>query len=326
MRRREFIMAFGGAAVLWSVTAPAQQSAPLRRIGMLMGGTALDQTLVAAFLTRIEQLGWKNGGNMQVDVRFWSDNAERMHGVAAEMLAASPDTMVAFTNLALALLEPIAGNVPIVFVGVGDPVGSGFVASLARPGGNITGFGSYDGPMGGKWLEVLKEAAPRVTRVMTLLYPETPVHQAFWHSIEAAAPRLGIEAVPGGVHDTSEIEKAVSAFAVGENDGLVVLPHAVTAANRDLIIGLALRHRLPAIYADLNSIPAGALAYYGIDLEDNFRQAAEYVNRILRGEKPADLPVQLPAKFKLVFNLKTARAIGLDIPPAMLTRADEVIE
>jgi putative tryptophan/tyrosine transport system substrate-binding protein len=327
MRRREFIALASGAGVAFSFAARAQQRESLRRIGVLMGGTTEDQAYLTSFLTRLEELGWKSGGNVRVDVRWWTGGPEQMRGVVAEMLASSPDAIVAFTNLALAVLKPIAANVPIVFVGVGDPVGSGFVASLAHPGGNITGFASYDGPMGGKWLEVLKETAPRLARVMTILHPETPVHQAFWQAIEAAAPRLAVEVTFGGVHDASEIERIISAFAANENAGLIILPHAVTVINRDLIIGLTLRYHLPAICADtVRSVRAGALVFYGVDLEDSFRHVAEYIDRLLRGEKPGDLPVQEPTKFKLLYNLKTARAIELDVPPIMLARADEVIE
>jgi len=234
--------------------------------------------------------------------------------------------IMVFSNLALEVLKPMAGRVPVVFVGVGDPVGDGFIASLPRPGGNITGFAGNDGPMGGKWLEVLKETAPHLTRVLTILHPETPVHQAFWHSVKDAAPRLGVEVTPGGVRDAAEIERVVSSFAVMENGGIVVLPHAVTWANENLFIALGLRHRLPAVYATEGSVTAGGLVSYGQDFGDNFRKTAEYVDRILRGEKPSDLPVQQPTKFKLTFNLKTAKAIGLEIPPTLLARADEVIE
>jgi putative tryptophan/tyrosine transport system substrate-binding protein len=246
--------------------------------------------------------------------------------VAAELLASSPDVIMVWTNLALAVLKPVAGKVPVVFVGVGDPVGSGFVASLAHPGGNITGFASYDGPMGGKWLDVLKETAPHLRRIMTILHPETPVHQAFWRSIKDAAPRFGVEVTPGAVHDAAEIESAISSFAGEENSGLIVLSHALTQANQNLLIELPRRVRLPAIYATASSVKAGGLVSYGIDFQDNFRGTAEYVDRILRGDKPSDLPVQEPTKFNLAFNLKTAKALGLTISESLLARADEVIE
>jgi putative ABC transport system substrate-binding protein len=332
MRRRDFITLLGGAAgapsLLLPLAARAQQGERLRRIAILMGSaeTALDQISVATFVARLDELGWKSGRNLRTDVRWWSGTPEQMRGVIADMLMSSPSVFVVWTNLALATVQPMVVNVPVVFVGVGDPVGSGFVASLAHPGANVTGFSSYDEPMGGKWLEVIKETAPQLTRVMALLHPETPSHQEFWRAIEAAAPRLAVEVTPGRVHDASEIERNISVFAANENAGLVILPHAVTNANRDLIIALTLRHRMPAINGDPSSVIAGALVFYGIDWKDSFQHTAEYVDRILRGENPADLPVQQPTRFKLAFNLRTARVIGLNIPPNVLARADEVIE
>jgi putative ABC transport system substrate-binding protein len=327
MRRRTFIALVCGAAA-WPVAAPAQQGERVRRIGVLMGSaeTELGKTYLATFLQRLEQLGWTQGRNARVDVRWWTGGEAEMLPVVAELLAFSPDVIMVFSNLALALLKPMARNVPVVFVGVGDPVGDGFVASLAHPGGNTTGFAGTDGPIGGKWLEMLKETAPHLTRVMMIFHPETPIHQAFWRSLQEAAPRFGVEATAGGVHDAAEIERAVSSFATSENRGLIVAPHAITWANEELIIALTLRHRLPAHYATAASVMAGGLVCYGHDFDDSFRKTAEYVDRILRGEKPGDLPVQMPTKFRLVFNLKTAKAIGLTIPPSLLARADEVIE
>jgi putative ABC transport system substrate-binding protein len=327
MQRREFMVLIAGAAIANPLAARAQESDRIRRVAVLMGSakSALTQTYVTAFLARLEELGWKNGRNLRTDVRWWTGR-EEMQPVVSDMLAASPDIVVAFSNLAIAALKPMAGNVPIVFAAVGDPVGSGFVASLAHPGGNITGFATYDGPMGAKWLEVLKQTAPHLTRILTILHPETPVHQAFWHSIQDAAPNFGVEVTPGRVHDGSEIESVITAFAVKENSGLIVLPHAVTAVNRDLIVALALRHSLPAIYATSGSVNAGELISYSIDFADSFHRSADYVDRILRGEKPADLPVQQPTKFKLAFNLRTARVIGLEVPHNLLVLADEVIE
>jgi putative ABC transport system substrate-binding protein len=326
MRRREFILTLGNAAA-WPFAARAQQGERVRRVAVFMAiaKSALAQTFVTAFLARLEELGWKSDRNLRTDVRWWTDR-EQMQPVISDMLAASPDIVVTSSNPAIAVLKSMAGNVPIVFAAAGDPVGSGFVASVAHPGGNITGFASYDGPMGGKWLEVLKETAPHLTRILTILHPETPVHQAFWHSIQDAAPHFGVEVTPGRAHDRSEIESAITAFAVKENSGLIVLPHALTAANRDLIVALALRHSLPAIYSTSGSVNAGELVSYSIDFEDNWRRSAEYVDRILRGEKPSDLPVQEPTKFRLAFNLRTARVIGLTVPPTLIARADEVIE
>jgi putative ABC transport system substrate-binding protein len=326
--RREFIALLGGAAVTWPLAAHGQQPDRIPRIGVLMGSakTEMDQAYLANFWGRLEELGWKEGRNARVDVRWWTGGPEHMGAVVAEMLAASPDVIMVFTNLALAVLKPMAGKVPVVFVGVGDPVGSGFVASLAHPGGNITGFASHDGPMGGKWLEVLKETVPNLTRVMTILHPETPVHQAMWRSIEDAAPRFGVEVTPGRVHDAAEIESAITSFAVKENSGLISLPHALVEANNDLFVALELRYRLPAIYGTTSVVKGGGLVSYGVDFEDSFRRTADYVDRILRGDSPADLPVQEPTKFKLAFNLKTAKAIGIIVPPTLLARADEVIE
>jgi putative ABC transport system substrate-binding protein len=328
MKRREFITLIGGAAASWPLAARAQQPGQPRRIAVLMGSAAteLGKTYLATFLRRLEQLGWIEGRNARTEVRWWTGGPEQMRPLVAELLAFSPDVIMVFSNLGLALLKPMAGNVPVVFVGVGDPVGGGFVASLARPGANITGFAGTEAPMAGKWFEVLKETAPRVIRVMAIIHPETPAHQAMWRAIKESAPRLGVEAISGGVHDASEIESAMSSFAAYENGGIVVLPHAITWANENLIIALALRHRLPAVFATDVSVKAGGLVSYGLDWEHSFRQTAEYVDRILRGERPGDLPVQLPTKYKLVFNLKTANAIGLDIPSILLTRADEVIE
>jgi len=328
MKRRTFITLLGGATVAGPLVARAQQRDRPRRIGVLMGAApmGLGEAYVAAFLRRLDELGWRQGRDIRTEVRWWTGGPEQMRPAIAELLAFSPDVIMVFSNLALAVLKPIAGNVPIVFVGVGDPVGDGFVASIARPGGSITGFAGSDGPMGSKWLEVLKEAAPQVTTVMAVIHPETPIQQAMWRSIEDAAPRLGVEVTHAGVHDAAEIASAIPTFAMKGNGGLVILPHAITWANEDLIIALALRHRLPAVFATEGSVTAGGLVSYGQDFEHNFRQTAEYVDRILRGEKPSDLPVQYPTKFGLTINLKTAKAIGIEIPAIFLARADKVIE
>jgi putative ABC transport system substrate-binding protein len=330
MNRREVISLLG-AAVPWPAVGPfaaRAQQGETRRIAVLMGTatTELGKSYLATFLQRLEQLGWIDGRNARIETRWWTGTLDEMRPVVAEILAFSPDVIMAFSNPAVALLKSTAGKVPIVFVGVGDPIGDGFVASLARPGGSITGFAGTDGPIGGKWLEVLKETAPHITRVMMLMHPETPIHQAFWRSLQAAAPRFGVEVAPGGVHDAAEIERAMSSFATTENAGIIVNPHALTWANEDLIIALTLRHRLPSHFATAASIKAGGLVCYGHDFEDALRKTAGYVDRILRGEKPSELPVQMPTKFSLVFNLKTAKAIGLEIPSTLLARADEVIE
>ena len=328
MKRREFITLLGGAAVAWPLAARAQQPEQMRRIGVLMGAaeTASSRDWLAAFSHRLDERGWREGRNVLTQVQWWNDQPEQMRVWAKELIKRSPDVAVAFTNLALEILKPIAGNVPIVFIGVGDPVGSGIVDSLAHPGCNITGFASHDPSMGGKWLELLKETAPHITRVLVVMHPDTPVHQAMWQSIEEAAARLAIETTAGNVHSAAEIEHVVASFAQKPNGGLVVLPHALTVFNASKIIALARQYRMPDVHALSEAVAAGALVSYGINWDDQFRRAAEYVDRILKGEKPADLPVQAPTKYELVINLKTAKALGLTIPSSLLTRADELIE
>jgi putative ABC transport system substrate-binding protein len=329
MRRRQFISLLGGTvAAGWPESARTQQAVSTRKVAVLMGAaqSVQGETYLAAFLRRLDELGWKKDRNIRTDVRWWTAGPDRMETTIAELVASSPDVIMVFSNLALALLKPRAGIVPVVFVGVGDPIGEGFVSSLAHPGGNITGFAGFDGPIGGKWLELLKETAPQMTRVLAILHPDPPIQRAFRDSIEAAAPRLNVEATIAGVRNAADIENAISAFAAKGNGGIIIAPHAVTWANGDRIVAQALRHRLPSLYGTAESVTAGGLVSYGYDFEDTFRKTAEYVDRILRGEKPRDLPVQHPTKFKLSFNLKTAKAIGLTISPALLNRADEVIE
>jgi putative ABC transport system substrate-binding protein len=327
LKRRQFIALLGCTAA-WPLAAWALQAREARRIAVLMGTatTELGKSYLAIFLRRLEQLGWANGRGARIETRWWTGTLDEMRPVVAELLAFSPDVIMAFSNPAVALLKPTAGKVPIVFVGVGDPIGDGFVPSLAHPGGNITGFAGTDGPIGGKWLEVLKETVPHITRVTVIMHPETPIHQAMCRSIEAAAPRFEVEVTRGGVHDATEIDGAISSFATNHNAGVIVLPHAITWANEDRIISLTLKHRLPSHFATAVSVKAGGLVCYGHDFEDAMRKTAEYVDRILRGEKPSDLPVQMPTKFRLVINLKTAKAIGIEVPPTLLARADEVIE
>jgi putative ABC transport system substrate-binding protein len=300
----------------------------VRRVIVLMGAseTAWSRGWLAAFLRRLDELGWRESRNLVTQVQWWNDQPEQMRVWAAELIARSPDVAVTFTNLALAVLNPIAGSVPIVFVGVGDPVGGGFVSSLARPGGNITGFASHESSMGGKWLEVLKETAPHITRALAIMHPETLSHQAMWQLIEEAAPRLAIETTAGRVHNAAEIEHVIASFAQKPDGGLVVLPHALTVFNASAIIALAQRYRMPDVHALAEAVAVGGLISYGINWNDQFRRAAEYVDRILKGTKPADLPVEQPTKLELVINLKTAKAISLEISPTLLARADEVIE
>jgi putative ABC transport system substrate-binding protein len=318
MKRREFITLLSGAAA-WPMAARAQQGERVRRVGVLIGGGgSYIPPYYSAFLRRLNELGWKQESNLRAEV-FSGGSPEELNARARELLAWQPDVMVAVTNLALGELKPIARGVPIVFVGIGDPVGSGFVASLARPGGNLTGFESYAPTMGGKWLEVLQEAAPSLRRALTLLHPETAVHQAFWHSIEEAGPRLGIDVAPAGIHDAGEIREALSSFGAQANGGVIALPHAIIGANIDLIQALLLRYRLP-------SVNAGSLVSYGLNFLNEMSRSADYVNRILRGANPADLPVQTPTTFALTVNIRVAKALGITVPPTLLSRTDEVIE
>src|SRR6516165_3128322 len=327
LKRREFILLIGGAAA-WPLAARAQQREAMRRVGVLMGAaeTAWSRGWLAAFFRRLDELGWRESHNLVTQVQWWNDQPQQMRVWAAELIARSPDVAVTFTNFALEVLKPIAGSVPIVFIGVGDPVGSGFVASLAYPGGNITGFASHESSLGGKWLEVLKETAPQITRVLAIVELENAASQAQWRSVEDAAQRLAVEATAGNVRNAAEIEQVIMSFAQKGNGGLVVLPHALSVFNASAIIALAQRYWMPSVYAIAEAVAAGGLVSYGINWNGQFRRAAEYVDRILKGTKPADLPVQQPTKFDLVINLKSARAIGLEIPPTILLRADELIE
>jgi putative tryptophan/tyrosine transport system substrate-binding protein len=328
MRRREFITLLGGVTAAWPLGARAQQAGGIRRVVVLMGAaeTAWSRGWLASFLRRLDELGWREGRNLVTQVQWWNDQPEQMRAWAAELMARTPDVAMAFSNPALAILKPLAGDIPIVFVGVGDPVGSRFVASLARPGGNITGFASHAPSMGGKWLEVLKETAPHVTRALAIMHVETEVHQAFRQSIEDAAPRLAIETSAGSVHNAADIEGIITSFAQKPNAGLIALPHALTIFNAPMIVALAQRYRMPGIYAQAEAVAIGGLVSYGLNWNDQFRRVAEYVDRVLRGTTPADLPVQEPTKYQLAINLKTAKALGLNVPPTLLAIADEVIE
>jgi putative ABC transport system substrate-binding protein len=328
VKRRAFITLLGSAAAAWPHVARAQGGERVRRVGVLMGAAEMARSRgwLSAFLRRLEELGWQESRNLFVQVQWWNDQLDQMRVWAGELIARSPNVAVTYTNLALAVLKPTAGNVPIVFVGVGDPLGGGFVSSLTHPGGNITGFASHEPSMGGKWLEVLKETAPHITRVLAIVHAETLAHQAMWQSIEQAAPRLSIDAIPGHVHNASDIERVITSFAQKPDGGLIVLPHALTIFNASVIIAVAQRHGMPDVHALAEAIAAGGLVSYGINWNDQFRRAAEYVDRILKGTKPADLPMEQPTKFELAVNLKTAKTIGLEVPASLLARADEVIE
>jgi putative tryptophan/tyrosine transport system substrate-binding protein len=329
MKRREFITLLGGAAVAWPVGARAQHGEQMRRIGVLAYWPADDpegQARLAAFTQALKQLGWTEGRNLRIDTRSTA-NADELRRHAAELAALAPDVLVGATGTATAApLLQATRTVPIVFVTVIDPVGAGFVASLARPGGNATGFTMFEYGMSGKWLELLKEIAPRVTRVAVLRDPAIASGIGQFSAVQAVAPSLGVEVSPIDVRDAGEIERAITAFARGVNGGLIVTASGSALSHRHLIATLAARYRLHAIYAGRHYAAAGGLISYGPDLLDQFRRAAGYVDRILKGEKPADLPVQAPTKYELVLNLKTAKALGLEIPSSVLARADEVIE
>jgi putative tryptophan/tyrosine transport system substrate-binding protein len=329
MRRREFITLVGGAAAAWPLAARAQQPERMRRIGALMN-TAVDdlesQAYVAVFLQGLQELGWTVGRNMRIDYRWTSGDADRVRRYAAELVALAPDVILTVGSSLVGPLQQATRTVPIVFVNVTDPVGAGYVASLARPGGNTTGFTVFEYGISGKWLELLKEIAPRVTRVAVLRDPANPAGTGLFGTIQGAAPAFGVEVSPVGLRDAGEIEHGITAFARGSNGGLIVTPSALAWVQRELIITLAARHRLPAVYALRFFAIAGGLISYGPDPADQYRRAAGYVDRILKGEKPADLPVQAPTKFELVINQKTAKALGLTVPPMLLARVDEVIE
>jgi putative ABC transport system substrate-binding protein len=328
MRRREFF-SFVCSAVAWPLAAHAQQAERMRRVEILLPATADDldyQAFVAAFLQGLGQLGWTVGRNMRIDTRWATADAAAIRRHAAELAALAPDVIVAHGGATVGPLMQATRTVPIVFPVVADPVGAGFVDSLARPGGNATGFMNLEYGMGAKWLEVLKQIAPSVTRAAVIRDTANPTGAAVFGIIQAVAPSLGMELVPINMRDVGEIERSVAVFARVPNGGLVVTPSAPTLLHRNLIITLAAQHRLPAVYSDRHFVTSGGLISYGPDRIDQYRLAAGYVDRILKGEKPADLPVQAPTKYELVINLKPAKALGLTIPPSLLSRAAEVIE
>jgi putative ABC transport system substrate-binding protein len=329
LRRRQFMTLIGGAAAAWPVAARAQQPERMRRIGVLMPFTVDDlvgRARLAAFMQALQQLGWADGRNVRIDTRWAGGEADRLRRYAVELVALAPDVILANSSGAVAPLLQATRTVPIVFTIVADPVGAGYVDSLARPGGNTTGFTIYEYSISGKWLELLKEIAPRVTRAAVLRDPAIAAGPGQFGAIQAAAPSLGVELRPVDVRDAGEIERAIAAFAQGSNGGLIVTGSPGAAFHRELIVALAARHRLPAVYNARFWAADGGLISYGPDFLDQFRRAAGYVDRILKGEKAADLPVQAPTKYDLVLNLKTAKALGLEIPSSVLARADEVIE
>ena len=329
MRRREFITLLGGAAAWPVAAARAQPPEPMRRIGVLMALTTDDpesQPRLAAFAQGLQQLGWTIGQNIRVDYRWGGGDADALRKYAAELVALAPDVILAHSSGSLAPLLQATRTVPIVFTIVADPVGAGYVESLARPGVNATGFTSFEYGTSAKWLELLKQIAPSVMRVAVLRESTLSSGIGQLAAIQAVAPSLGVELRPVDTRDASEIERAITAFAQGPNGGLIVTGSPATVAHRKVIIMMAARHGLPAVYSYPLFVTQGGLIAYGPDSVDSFRRAAGYVDRILKGEKPADLPVQAPTKYALVINLKTAKALGITVPPTLLARADEVIE
>jgi len=328
MRRREFITLVGGAAA-WPLAARAQQSERMRRIGVHTGTTADDpdgKARFAAFEQALGQLGWTPGRNVRIDYRFSGGDAATSRKQAEELVALAPDVIVTSGSFSTGILLQATRTVPVVFTIVPDPVGSGFVDSLAQPGGNATGFMQFEYGLSGKWLELLKEIAPSLTRVIVLWDPAITAGIGQFTIIQSVATSAGVDVRPVNLRDAGEIERAISAFARSQNGGLIVTTSALSTVNRDLIIALAARHKLPAVYFQRFFVTAGGLISYGANFIDQYRRAASYVDRILKGEKPADLPVQAPAKYELVINLKTAKTMGLVMPPSVLARADEVIE
>jgi putative tryptophan/tyrosine transport system substrate-binding protein len=331
IRRRGFIFTLGGVAAAWPLTSHAQQPNRVRRIGVLMSYAESDsdaQAWYAAFREGLQKLGWTEGHNTQIDTRWATpDDAESMRRFAKELVALEPDLLLSSTTPTTSALLQQTRTIPIVFAIVADPIGSGFVASFARPGGNVTGFTFTEPTMAGKWLELLKQIAPRVVRVAMLFNPVSATYAEYWlNPFKAAAPSFAVEAIAAPVRNGSELESIIAAQAREPNGGLIAMPDSFTDAHRVEITSLAARYRLPAIYPFRFFAEVGGLLSYGVDRTDNFRRAAKYVDRILKGEKPAEIPVQAPINFELVVNLKTAKALGLDVPLHLQQLADEIIE
>jgi putative tryptophan/tyrosine transport system substrate-binding protein len=331
LKRREIIKLLGGAAAAWPLVARAQQGARLRRLGVLIPYTESDaeaKTEIAAFRQTLEQLGWRDGRNLVIEYRWASGDAGRIRAYAKELVALAPDVIFCRTTPVTAALGQETRTIPIVFVNVSDPVGAGFVASIARPGGNITGFTNVEQSLGSKWVELLKELDPRISRVGVLFGPTTSPGRGMFYCrlIEDAARSIAVETIAAPVAGAADIETAVAAFAQASGAGLIVQPDVTTTDHRTLILRLAAQHRLPAVYPFRFFVAEGGLASYGINVVDLYRRAASYVDRILKGEKPGDLPVQAPVKFELAINLKTDKALGLTVPDKVLALADEVIE
>jgi putative ABC transport system substrate-binding protein len=330
MRRREFIKLLGGgAAIAWPLAARAQQGERVRRIGVLLVAAMNDaeyQARVGAFQQALALLGWNIGRNMRIDIRWATTNAADIRRHAAELVALAPDVLLAHGAGPVGALLQVSRTVPIVFPILGDPVAAGYVDSLARPGGNVTGFMNFEYSMGGKWLELLKQIAPNLTRAAVLRDTTEGSGTSQFAAIQAVAPSLRVDVKPFNIRDPGEIERDIEAFAHSPGGGLIVTAGAAAALHRDLIIKVAARHKVPTVYFDRAFVAAGGLISYGVDLIDQYRKAASYVDRILKGEMPADLPVQAPTKYELVINLKTAKALGITVPLILQQRADEVIE
>ena len=329
MQRRNFITLLGGAAAFWPLVARSQQTDRVRRIGLLLNFTEDDpeaKERVAAFRQGLEKRGWSEGRNVRLDYRFTAVVAERRSALAKELIALQPDVILAHSTASAAALQRETHTLPIVFVNVSDPIGLGFVASLARPGGNLTGVLHLEGSIVGKWLAMLKEIAPSVTQAALLGNRNASSFDYFLQFAQATMPSLGIKLVPSDVETAADIERSIESLARVPNSGLILPPDSTTIAHRDVIIALAARHNLPAVYPLRLFVAAGGLMSYGTDQNDMFRLAASYVDRILRGDNPADLPVRAPTRFETVVNLKTAKALGLAVPPGLLVAADEVIE
>ena len=328
MRRREFITLIGGAAV-WPLAAQGQNGERARRIGVIMSLAAddpEDQARFAAFAQGLQESGWAVGRNIRIETRWSRGSLSDARKYIDELVALGPDVILATGSAAVGPLLQATRTLPVVFVTVPDPVAAGFIESLARPGGNATGFTSFEYGLSGKWLELLKEIAPRVTRAAVIRDPAITAGIGQFAAIQSIAPSIGVEVTPVNVRDAGEIERAITAFARGSNGGLILTGSALALVHRNLIVTLAARYKLPAVYWTRTPVTAGGLISYGVDIVDQFRQAAGYVDRILKGAKPADLPVQAPTKYELVINLKTAKALNLEVPPTLLARADEVIE
>ena len=332
MRRREFIVYAGSAVAapqIWPLATRAQQSERVRRIGVLLQAVKSDpesQIRIKAFVKGLEQFGWTEGRNLQLDYRWAGGNSDDIRKHAADLVALAPDVLVAAGSATVGALQQSTRTVPIVFATVGDPVGAGFVESLARPGGNITGFAIFEYAIGAKWLELLREISPRTTRVAVLRDPSVATGPGQFGAIQTAAPSLRMEISAVNMRDASEIGRALTAFAQSPNGGLIVSGTPLAQFHRNLIITLAARHKLPAVYFERFFVADGGLISYGADFVDQYRRAGGYVHRILNGEKPADLPVQAPTKYELVINLKTAKALDLTVPPSLLARADAIVE